>query len=69
MTQITTEMTYNARGPLSLARDAALLADYADDDSRDYQIERVCNYLAEAAKALGFALVPLTQDKPDSGRA
>lgn len=43
-------------------------AAYWGDNNRDFLIGKFMEEFREAAEALGYRLVPLTQDKPDSGR-
>lgn len=66
MTQITPKQARTALYNLAEARDNALLFGV---HSSPWAGEDLFKTFEKAAQELGFALVPLTQDKPDSGRA
>ena len=63
---ITADQARSALYYLAEARDNALLFGVSDNRLAKSMLPQ---HLGKAAEILGFALVPLTQDKPDSGRA
>lgn len=69
--EITPQMAFRASSYLSSSADHAKLAFWLDKHSNylaEINRENCLIDLEKAALTLGYRLVPLTQDKPDSGR-
>lgn len=68
MTQITPDQALDVRGWLIQAAEAALISNHVPEAQRAFYGAKFSRCFENAVRELGYRLVPLTQDKNDSGR-